>query len=103
MAVSKILKYEIPNDRPLKFTIEAAEFKPLCVQMQRGVPCLWAMVTEHPLEVTSLVGPLMSLGVVVTVLVTGARYRDLVERIGDYVGTFQDGGFVGHVFVRVLK
>lgn len=103
MAVSKILKYEIPNDRPLRFSIEAAEFRPLCVQMQRGVPCLWAMVTEHPLEVTSLVGPLMCLGVVATVLVTGKGYSDLAERIGEYVGTFQDGGFVGHVFVKVLK
>jgi len=59
----------------------------LCVQMQSGVPCLWAICDTTSNEKASRVFRIFGTG----------------HEIGDYaadkyVGTFQTGGFVFHVF-----
>lgn len=79
-----------------KFPIETADAQEvampkgasiLCVQVQRGVPCLWALVdTAQPIVPRK-----------VFVVGTGHLIPADAEL---YVGTYQlnDGAFVGHVF-----
>lgn len=59
----------------------------LCVQVQRGVPCIWAEVSPGVREVHR------------TLLIHGTGH-DVSVRAKKYVGTFQtDGGdFVWHLF-----
>ena len=58
----------------------------LTVQMQDGSPTIWALVDpaagleEHIIEIHGTGHPIVS------------------EEMGRYVGTFQDGWYVGHVF-----
>jgi len=60
----------------------------LSVQVQRGETCLWALVNpEQPLEPRTFVCQL-----------TGGAF----DPTGlEYVSTYQNGWFVGHVFERV--
>lgn len=88
----RILKYEVPA-YGRHFSMAAQDFVPLCVQMQNGKPCLWAVVTA--------VGEVKSLLVNLTVLGTGHEFD--LDQVGRYVGTFQQDGFVGHVFCEVVK
>ena len=61
----------------------------LCVQVQKGAPCLWAIVDpDQPLEYRYF-------------RVCGTGYGFGMDRTNSrYIGTFQldEGAFVGHVF-----
>jgi hypothetical protein len=61
----------------------------LCVQMQNGVPMLWEM--HDDLEFEQVVRTFEIVG-------TGWKIED-VER--KYISTFQDEGYVFHVFERL--
>lgn len=95
MRSHRILKYDVVIGRR-SFRLDAKEFKPLCVQMQDGKPFLWAVV-ETP-DITD--GFSVSV-VVITVIATGQNFD--ASTAGQYVGTFQQDGFVGHVFCEVVK
>ena len=77
-----IYKYAIAQDSLLPRSA-----KPLCVQKQDDVPMLWAEVDDGDTSRAQRVH----------VCVTGGEPR------GEYVGTFQDGWFVGHVYVEVAN
>ncbi len=64
----------------------------LCVQVQHGIPCLWAMVTPGPVERRAFV-------------IVGTGYPIDLDYALPYIGTFQlyDGGFVGHLFELPLR
>jgi hypothetical protein len=60
----------------------------LCVQMQHGKPCIWAMVGQH---VPPRKRKIMTYG-------TGQRMPNAITK-REYIGTYQDdSGFVWHVF-----
>lgn len=61
--------------------------KPLAVQVQNGVPCLWAMVDPHAKKAT----------IFVRTFRTG---HDVQDDPGEHVGTYQIGALVFHVFAR---
>ena len=65
----------------------------LCVQVQRNVPCLWALVNtnERILET-----------VTIETFGSGHPYTDGKRK---YIGTYQlyNGEFVGHVFQRLSE
>ena len=84
--MNTIFKYEI-TVQDLQYVEMPAGAHILCVQVQGGYPCLWAAVdTSH------------------------GRERRMIEIIGTgnpmsvhcrcYIGTFQAGNFVWHVFER---
>lgn len=82
-----IYKYAIVPDENAEVHIDAPDtFKPLAVQMQSGVPCLWAEVdpdsriVEHEFEVVG----------------TGWRVPD----DGIHVGSWQGGSYVWHLYYR---
>ena len=86
MNTTRVYKYPLYMGDWVTVTMpEGAE--PLCVQMQHGVPCLWARVvvgnppTSHHFRIAG----------------TG---HDLGSNIGKYIGTFQmhSGDLVFHVF-----
>ena len=58
----------------------------LCVQIQHGVPCLWVLVDPQSTKEKQ------------TIRVYGTGH--MIERDGDYVGTFQTNGLVFHVFAE---
>lgn len=91
----RILKYDVVIGRR-SFRLDAKEFKPLCVQMQNGKPFLWAVVETPDFTEESRV-----VVVVITVIATGQNFD--ANTTGQYVGTFQQDGFVGHVFCEVVK
>lgn len=62
--------------------------KPLTVQMQNGVPVLWVLVYPEIEHMKDL--KIITHG-------TGHTFPD--EDI-TYIGTYQNGGFVGHVFIK---
>ena len=66
---------------------------PLCVQVQRGQPCLWLRVDPSK----------SAQPYTVLVVGTGHEREDIADAL--YVGSFQlhDGDFVGHVFVERAK
>lgn len=84
--MKKIWKYEFP------ITGEFVLYMPkdhvvLTVQLQRGVPCLWAVVDpDSPKETTGF-------------KISGTG-QPLPEDVGRYVGTFMTGdeNFVWHLF-----
>jgi len=64
--------------------------RPLCVQLQRDVPCIWAQVSPERTDIT---------GRWVYILPTGFEFN--CEITGDYLGTFQmASGYVYHVFIH---
>lgn len=58
---------------------------PLSVQMQRGQPCVWALVHEGAQDIYH------------TFCVVGTG-NPVPENAGSYIGTWQDGPFVWHLF-----
>jgi len=86
--MSKIFKY--PLDVTGTQTVMLPKGgKSLTVQVQHGVPCLWAAVDpEQGLE-----------AIVIGIYGTGHELLDKAQRM-NYLGTFQldDGDFIGHVF-----
>ncbi len=83
----QILKYTIQIvDRPT-LTLPASA-KILSVQMQNGVPCVWALVDPGTPEHTR----------VLELYVTGEEISQ--ARGLAFIGTFQDGPYVGHLFER---
>lgn len=71
----------------------------LTVQMQNGVPCLWAVVREPDVPPRSVpVAPRLG----VFVVGTGNPIPDEAED-ANYVGTIQQGPLVWHVFVKGLS
>jgi len=80
-----IWKYEIPLQDKFKLKMPF-NAKPLTVQVQHGVPCLWVLVdTSKELEEYSF-------------RVVGTGHQ--IKFAGDYIGTFQisGGSLVFHVF-----
>ncbi len=66
----------------------------LTVQIQHGVPCLWAMIySDEPLEDR-----------IIEINGTGNPVRDPCQ-MRKYIGTYQlqGGAFIGHVFERLSK
>jgi hypothetical protein len=60
----------------------------LCVQMQGGLPCLWAEVnTSAPMRARSIV-----------IHGTGNPMPAESECVRSYIGTFQSGPFVWHAY-----
>jgi hypothetical protein len=93
--VNTIYKYqlEVKTNQTVKMH-EGAQI--LSVQVQRGVPCVWAVVDPDQ--------PEASYGFETY----GAGHPvppDTEHVVRDFVGTYQlnDGEFVGHVFVRVYR
>jgi hypothetical protein len=63
----------------------------LCVQMQDGIPCLWAVVDKDSAKVLAKREPR-------TVFTVGTGHP-MPEECGKYVGTYQPmNGLVFHVF-----
>lgn len=60
--------------------------EPLSVQMQDGVPCLWALV-EDDYEATER-----------TFSFAGTGHAIPATLVTDYIGTIQQGPFVWHLF-----
>jgi hypothetical protein len=63
----------------------------LCVQLQNNIPTLWALVeTEEPKRIFDIL-----------TYYTGDDTDDaLIDKKGQYIGTYQLAGLVHHVFVR---
>lgn len=59
--------------------------KILTMQLQNGTPCIWALVEPNAPKTERIF----------EVLVTGIGFKDSPAT---YIGTYQFGGFVGHVF-----
>ena len=78
----KIYKYQIYS---YKCKIEMpAGSKILALQIREGIPCIWALVNpkKHPVIRTFIT------------YITGEE----VSLTDDYIGTYQIGWYVGHVF-----
>ena len=76
MGIADLSVFDIPG---------GAKF--LSLQTQWGLPCMWFLVDpEQEKEHRTF-----------AVRMTGERFLD-DSKIGKYFGTFQIGGFVGHVF-----
>lgn len=58
----------------------------LSMQVQNEIPCIWALVNPHLEETEKRI---------FKVHVTGF---DFIDPHSSYIGTFQNGDFVGHVF-----
>jgi hypothetical protein len=75
-------------------TVQMPEIcRPLTVMVQRGIPCIWALVAEN------------SPAVPVKVRIFGTGHSGVPPRRSDYLGSFQldDGALVFHVFATGLK
>jgi len=63
----------------------------LCVQLQDHIPTLWALVeTEEPKRIFDIL----------TYYTGDDTGNDLIDKKGQYIGTYQLAGLVYHVFVR---
>jgi hypothetical protein len=85
---TEIRKYEI-RIPDFKLAIPQGS-KLLDLQMQNGIPVMW---WDCPLNQDPLNHTLFTF----VVVPTGPPGKD--ERLTGYLGTFQDGGFVGHVYI----
>lgn len=83
-----IFKYALANAATVGGALSVPDgAKPLCVQMQNNIPCLWMLVdSERPHVMRRF-----------AVYGTG---HELPQNPGEYVGTFQDGWLVFHVFMK---
>lgn len=84
----KIYKYVVPVDtsNPGAFSIEMPKFASfLAMQMKDGRPCLWYQIdpAETEIQTHNFI-----------VVCTGQEF----EWPATYLGTFQDGWFVGHIY-----
>lgn len=83
--IRTVYKYRLPGDMDISMPKNA---RVLCVQVQDGIPTLWALVDPNAEPVVRRF----------RVAVTGG----LLEPEGMlYVGTYQIDWFVGHVFEQV--
>lgn len=82
-----IWKFPLQVTREQTIQLEPAA-RILCVQMQDGVPCLWAMVDP---EAQSFPRTIVCYG-------TGAHIRE--KNLLTYIDTVQDGPYVWHFFWR---
>jgi hypothetical protein len=84
--MKKVFKWAIESGEPIEMQ-EDAEI--LSLQMQHGVPCLWALVDPEKPHINRLF----------CVYGTG---HEIDEPVGKYIGTFQQcaGAFVFHVFEK---
>ena len=57
----------------------------LCVQMQYSTPCIWALVSPDGERQTRRI-------------ITRCTGHRIDEEVGDYIGTYQTGPLVFHVF-----
>ena len=87
--MNRVFKY------PLKVSDEQIVVLPsvrkvLCVEVQGGIPCLWAEVNTESEELKPL-----------RVLIFGTGHA-MPDDPGRYLGTFQlvGGSFVGHVYLK---
>jgi hypothetical protein len=80
-----IYKYPVPGDMDIEMPEGA---RVLCVQVQNGIPMLWALVDPNAEFVTRRF----------RLMVTGATFSD---KGLSYIGTYQIDWFVGHVFEQV--
>lgn len=81
-----IFKYEIPHHVSGAFSLSMPEgAEVLALQMQRGVPYIWAKVGAGLLTERQF-----------RIVATGERFRD--DERYKYVDTFQDQGYVWHLF-----
>ena len=97
--MKRIFKYTITPGRVFPLTLPYEKVRPLCVQVQQGLPQLWLLVDEGSRS------PEQEFNHDFFIFHTGAPIFDPeFEEIGDYVGTFQlkDGEQVFHVF-QALK
>ncbi len=86
----KIWKYKIDGNDVLLSVPRGAKI--LSLQMQEQVPCIWMLVDhENGYESRRFI-----------VHITGS-FADIREDVDKYIGTFQNGWFVGHVFERIQK
>ena len=75
---------EITDEQKVRMPLSA---KILCIQMQGGIPCIWAKVVSDD-KCTGLT----------TILTFGTG--NPVNDGGDYIGTYQDKSLVFHVFTK---
>lgn len=88
MITKAIWKYPLNgfiNEIKMPFAAEI-----LCVQMQHGQPMLWVLVVVDGDERATRI---------IEVFATGQLFRQANRK---YIGTFQEGVFVFHVFERFL-
>jgi hypothetical protein len=88
----RIFKYALEVTDRQEIDLPAGS-EPLCVQVQRGVPCLWALVPAAPDNPAEYISTRL-------VLYTHGTGHVVSTHAGQYLGTYQlrDGAFVGHVF-----
>lgn len=88
MSAQRVYKYQLPmGDWAVLHMPEGAE--PLCVQVQHGVPCLWARVTDGAPTTER------------QFRIAGTGHY-LSGRVGKHIGSFQmeGGALVFHVFAE---
>lgn len=83
MSAQAIWKFPIRKDRSRVHMPKGAQL--LAVQMQAGVPCLWAAVDLSAERVRR------------SIAVYGTGHT-LMDELGAYIGTVQDGSLVWHFF-----
>lgn len=93
MKEQQIWKFQIQIKDTQKVTMPYGA-KILCVQMENGVPCLWALVNTNEAEVDQRWDR------TIDIFGTGHSIMDLFTRT--YIGTVQmeGGALVWHVFER---
>ena len=78
-------QFEISGDLTISMPANA---RVLSIQIQNGVPCMWAIVNQsYPCEERNF-----------KVFGTGHPMSAETALLAEHVGTFQDGQFVWHVF-----
>lgn len=82
-----IWKFELRIDDALTLTMPQGS-RLLSVQVQAGKPCLWAMVDPSRPRVSRRLA----------IRGTGHSCDSLTHELVGFVGTFQLGAFVGHLF-----
>ena len=84
----KVWKYKIENSDCTITMPEEARI--LSLQIQEGHPCIWVLVNpNNPKTKRRFITH-----------VTGS-FADIILAIDVFIGTYQDGPFVGHVFERI--
>jgi hypothetical protein len=88
--VTEIWKYPIDiSQAPLAISMPFGA-RILTLQVQHGVPCLWALVNP---TATKVARPFVVVG-------TGHKTP---RHAGEYVGTWQDGPYVWHLFEEASR
>lgn len=85
VAVKSIWKYEL-SVTDAQLVSMPADASILCVQMQRGKPCLWVLVEETARREKR------------AFCIFGTGNHFTAGPHAEYIGTFQDGPLVWHLF-----